>query len=176
MPVSRGFSLVEVMVGLVITCVGVLGMMAMQGRSIQQTQSAVNQNQAILLADNLLELMRSNPDGALTDDQFTTASAYYKASGSTFSSGTASSCLSRDRSAGGSSVASADVACWLQDVQSLLPVDSDVLGSSFTICPSAQPDTCTTAASAVVMIQIAWVDRTGQCADNICTYRLRSEL
>lgn len=176
MPMSRGFSLVEVMVALVITCVGVLGMMAMQGRSIQQTQSAVSQNQAILLADNLLELMRSNPSAALTDNQFTTASAYYKASGSTFSSSTGSACLNRDRAAGGSSVASMDIACWLQDVQSLLPVDSDVLGSSFTVCPSAKPDTCTTAASSVVMIQIAWIDRTGQCAEQVCIYRLRSEL
>lgn len=176
MRMSRGFSLIEVMVGVVITCVGILGMLALQARSIQQTQSAVSQSQAILLADSLMELMRSNASAALVDDQFTTASTYYKAAGSTFATTTASNCLTRDRSAGGSTVASGDLACWLQDVSKLLPVTDDILSANFAICPSSAADTCTTAASSVVMVQISWVDRTGLCTDNLCTYRLRSEL
>lgn len=173
-----GFSLVEVMVSLLVTCVGVLGMFALQGRSIQYTQSAVNHNQAILLADNLLELMRSNPDGALTDDLFSVASKYYKAPGSAFASGSdaLSACLSRSRSAGGSTVASADMACWQQDVRNLLPVNDTLLKASFTICPSSTPEHCTTTSSSVVMIQIAWLDTSSECADHICIYRLRSEL
>ncbi|MBC9252496.1 type IV pilus modification protein PilV [Pseudomonas alcaligenes] len=173
-----GFSMIEVLVSLVVTCVGVLGMFALQGRSIQYTQGAVNQNQAILLADNLLELMRSNPDGALSDDLFTTSSKYYKAPGTAFTSGSTAltSCLSRSRSTGGSAVASADLDCWLQDVGNLLPVNDTLFKASFAICPSSSPGYCTTSDSSVVMIQIAWVDKSGECPDNICVYRLRSEL
>ncbi|MBB2496767.1 type IV pilus modification protein PilV [Pseudomonas sp. UL070] len=175
---ALGFSLVEVMVSLLVTCVGVLGMFALQGRSIQYTQSAVNHNQAILLADNLLELMRSNPEGALTDNLFSVASTYYKAPGASFATGssTLSACLSRSRSTGGSAVASADMDCWQQDVRNLLPVSDTLLKASFTVCPSSLPEHCTTASSSVVMIQIAWSDKAGECPDNVCIYRLRSEL
>jgi prepilin-type N-terminal cleavage/methylation domain-containing protein len=73
---QQGFSLIEVMVSLVIICIGVLGMLAMQGRSVQLTQSTVSQSQAVLLANNLLELMRSNPGGALSSDLFSASSSY----------------------------------------------------------------------------------------------------
>ncbi|PAU58981.1 type IV pilus modification protein PilV [Pseudomonas sp. PIC25] len=177
-PRFHGFSMIEVLVGLVLTCIGVLGMVALQARSIHYTQSAVNHNQAILLADNLLEMMRSNPSGALTDDLFTTSSTYYKAPGSAFASTSTSldECLSRDRSNGGSTVATADLDCWRQEVQSLLPVTDDALEASFAICPSASPDSCSASGSSVVMIQIAWTDNSGECDDNLCIYRLRSEL
>ncbi len=175
---SQGFSMIEMLVSLVVICVGVLGMLAMQGRSIQLTQSTVSQSQAVLLADNLLELMRSNPAGALSGDLFSSASAYYKASGADFTSGSAelANCLSRSRSLGGSSVATADLNCWQQDVRSLLPVNDALLKSSFTICPSQAAGSCSAGSASVVMIQIAWLDKTGACADNVCIYQLRSEL
>lgn len=175
---QQGFSMIEVLVSLVIICIGVLGMLAMQGRSVQLTQSTVSQSQAVLLADNLLELMRSNPSSALSADLFSTSSSYYKASGSGFvsHSATPTDCLSRSRSAGGSSVATADMDCWLLGVRSLLPVSEALLTSSFAICPSSASGSCSAGSSSVVMIQIAWTDKTGACDDNICIYQLRSEL
>ena len=60
---SRGFSLIEVLVTIVLTTVGILGMVALQGRSIQYTQDAVNRNTAIALTNELVEIMRANRDG-----------------------------------------------------------------------------------------------------------------
>lgn len=176
--VQCGFSMVEVLVSLVIICIGVLGMLALQGRSVQLTQSTVSQSQAVLLANDLLELMRSNPSSALTSDLFSSSSSYYKATGSAFTvtSSAPTDCLTRSRSAGGSSVATADIDCWLQSVRSLLPVSDALLTSSFAICPSSSSGACSTGSSSVVMIQIAWTDKTGACDDNTCIYQLRSEL
>lgn len=175
---GQGFSMIEMLVSLVIICIGVLGMLAMQGRSTQLTQSTVSQSQAVFLAANLLELMRSNPDGALSGDLFSSASAYYKPSGADFNSGSTvlANCLARSRSSGGSSVATADLDCWQQDVRSLLPVNDELLKSNFTICPSQADGSCSGSSGSVVMIQIAWLDKTGACDDNVCTYQLRSEL
>lgn len=177
-PAQQGFSMIEVLVSLVIICIGVLGMLAMQGRSVQLTQSTVSQSQAVLLANNLLELMRSNPSSALSADLFSASSSYYKAAGSEFASGSAAptNCLSRSRSAGGSSVATADLDCWLQDVRNLLPVSEALLKDSFAICPSSASGSCSGSSSSVLMIQIAWTDKTGACDDNTCIYQLRSEL
>ena len=58
---SNGFSLIEVMVTLVLTTIGILGMVAMQGRSIQYSQDAVHRNAAVMLTGDLLEIIRTNP-------------------------------------------------------------------------------------------------------------------
>lgn len=172
-----GFSLVEVLVGLVVLCIGVLGMVSMQTHGLQLSQSASQRNAAMMLANDLVEMMRSNPDAALNAAYlFSNTSSYYKAAGSEFSSTSVASCASLDRSAGGATVASQDLGCWLQEVQSLLPVTSGLLKSNFTICPSKQDNSCSSGSSSVVMIQLAWQDKSGACTDNICYYRLRAEL
>ncbi|SEP42964.1 type IV pilus modification protein PilV [Pseudomonas sp. Snoq117.2] len=60
---QRGFSLIEVLVSLIVICIGVLGMVALQSRSLVQTQDSVLRNNAIMLAGDLIEMMRSNPGG-----------------------------------------------------------------------------------------------------------------
>ena len=47
---DQGFSLIEVLVALLLTTVGVLGMVALQGRSVQYTQDSVQRNVAVDLA------------------------------------------------------------------------------------------------------------------------------
>jgi type IV pilus assembly protein PilV len=171
-----GFSLVEVLIALLVLCIGLLGMVSLQGRGLQLSQSANQRSTAIMLAQDLVEMMRSNPDATLTNNLFSTASSYYKAAGSEFSSTSVANCASLDRSAGGATVASQDFGCWLQQVQSLLPVTSGLLKSNFTICPSSKENSCSSGPSSVVMIQLAWQDKSGDCNDNICYYRLRAEL
>ncbi|MDF3931617.1 type IV pilus modification protein PilV [Pseudomonas citronellolis] len=173
---QRGFTLLEVLVSLLLVSVGALGMAALQAKSLRYTQDAVQRNGAILLANQLLEQMRSNPKGALTSNKFTIGSGYYKAAGSAFASTSRTDCSTRSRGAGGSDVASADLACWVQSVKATLPVTSAILASDFTICPSQADGSCTDTASSAVLIRIAWQDPTGQCDDNLCTYSLRGEL
>ncbi|MCR3769086.1 type IV pilus modification protein PilV, partial [Pseudomonas aeruginosa] len=47
---ETGFSMIEVLVALVLISIGVLGMVAMQGRTIQYTQESVQRNAAAMLA------------------------------------------------------------------------------------------------------------------------------
>ncbi|MCP1625438.1 type IV pilus modification protein PilV [Pseudomonas nitroreducens] len=174
---DRGFSLLEVLISLLLVSVGALGMAALQGKSLHYTQDAVQRNEAIMLAQQLLEQMRSNPKDALSaTHQFSSSSAYYKVAGSAFSTTTRSDCATRERGNGGSDVAKADLACWLQAVQATLPVTSAILSADFTICPSQSDGACSNDASSAVLIQLAWQDPSGQCDNNLCTYRLRGEL
>src|SRR5690554_6483622 len=57
---QRGFGLIEVLVTIVLTAIGILGVVAMQGKSIQFTQQAVNRNTAALLAADLMETLRAS--------------------------------------------------------------------------------------------------------------------
>lgn len=168
--------MLEVLISLLLVSLGALGMAALQGKSLRYTQDALQRNEAIQLAQQLLEEMRSNPTGALSSNKFSSSSAYYKALGDAFETTTRSDCSTRDRGAGGSDVAEADLACWLQSVQASLPVSSEILGASYGICPSQADGACSSTPSSAVLIQIAWKDPTGQCDDNLCIYRLRGEL
>lgn len=61
MKTDKGFSLIEVLVALLLTTIGILGMVALQGRSIQYTQDSVQRNTAIVLASDLIEIVRAHP-------------------------------------------------------------------------------------------------------------------
>ncbi len=176
---STGFSMIEVLVSLLILCIGILGMAALQTRSIKLTQDSVQLNNATMLAGDLLEMMRSNPGN--NSALFTTSSNYYKPLNSDFQTtplASGESCASLDRSLGGEAVARKDLTCWLMQVKAQLPVNDDLIKSNFAVCPQSTPDnTCTSGSnSSVVMIQIAWQDNSGSCANNVCYYRLRTEL
>lgn len=62
---QRGASLVEVMVALFVLAIGLLGMLALQTKSMQFNQSAYSYSQAVFLASDLAERIRTNPDRAV---------------------------------------------------------------------------------------------------------------
>lgn len=166
MPVCRGFTLIEILVALLVLAIGVLGTLALQARSLQQTQDAHLRGNAVMLANDLLELMRSNPAAG--------PSGYLKARGTGFPAAPAD-CAERDRSAGGPAVAQADLGCWRQKVERLLPVDADLLGR-LEVCRTRAVDRCAADGSAV-LIRLLWSDRrSGLCAQGVCSYVLRAEL
>lgn len=57
---QKGSSLVEVMVALFVLAIGLLGVLAMQSKSMQYNQSAHVYSQAIYLANDIAERIRSN--------------------------------------------------------------------------------------------------------------------
>ncbi|MGE6528925.1 type IV pilus modification protein PilV [Pseudomonas sp. NPDC077382] len=57
---SRGFTLVEVMVALVILAIGLLGMATLMMNSLQSNESAYSRSQATLMAYDILDRMRAN--------------------------------------------------------------------------------------------------------------------
>lgn len=182
--ICRGFSMIEVLVSLLLICVGVLGMAALQGRTVQYTTDATQRGNAIMLASELMEMMRSNRSALLSaTDKLQSSSNYYKAANASFPS-TPSNCASRTRNGDAAALATADLGCWQAVVQRLLPVNSTVLKENFVICQSKTLDSSSGApicssdgTGTAVMIQLAWLDaKSGMCSNNICTYTLRSEL
>ena len=58
---SRGFSLIEVMVSVLIMAVGILGVAGMQVLSLQQNRNALLRDQALQAGNDILDRMRANP-------------------------------------------------------------------------------------------------------------------
>ncbi|WP_027600193.1 MULTISPECIES: type IV pilus modification protein PilV [Pseudomonas] len=192
-----GVSMIEVLVSLVIICIGVLGMVALQTRSVALSQDSVQRSNAMVLANDLLELMRSNRDQVVASDKVKIDGAYIKQPGTNFRTkalDAGKTCLTRDRSAGGETVAGQDLGCWLNQVKALLPVTDALIASSFAVCPasgvpklpSSDPagnttplGACETNAVAPVMVVVAWQDVSNDslnCPKGVCYYALRSEL
>lgn len=163
---NSGFTLIEVMVTLILLTIGMLGLVAMQGRGIQYTTDSAQRNNAAMLATSLLEQIRANPS-QLDKYLLTELPA-------------ADTC---DTSA---AILASDVdqqlTCWSNKVRLLLP-DADALKDQFYICRSSSPGIC--AAGSAVEIQIAWRAGGDGCLDasapansdpSICRFRLRGEL
>lgn len=161
---QKGFSLIEILVTMLLVSIGLLGMAALQGRTIGYTQDSIQRNTAAVLASDLLELIRANPSAL---------ASFYKASNSAFPSLPGIGCTSTPTSA------SDQLACWSDRAAKLLPGASALLASNFYICRSATPGTCSNSGSAVE-IQIAWSVKAGECLDQsdstTCTYRLRADI
>lgn len=165
-----GFSLIEVLITLVLVCIGVLGMVAMQGRTVQYTQDSIQRNTAASLANDLVELMRANPGG------LPATSGFYKAATADFPTAPSAGC-------GTTNNASEQLACWAVKAGKLLPGATALLSSDFYICRSPSAGTCASGSSpsgSAVEIQIAWTVKAGECLDNststTCHYRLRTEI
>ncbi len=62
----RGSSLIEVVVALFVLAIGMLGVLSLQVKSMQFNQSAYYYSQAVYLANDILEGMRSNSSAAET--------------------------------------------------------------------------------------------------------------
>jgi len=163
---ARGFSMIEVLITLVLVCIGVLGMVALQSRTVQYTQDTVQRNTAAALANDLVELIRANPTG------LPASSGFYKASGAAFPDAPSGGCGST------TNVASEQLACWAQKAGKLLPGASSLLTNDFYVCRSLSANSCGNGSA--VEIQIAWTVKAGECMDNStatkCYYRLRTEI
>lgn len=170
---SKGFSMIEVLITLILICIGVLGMVAMQGRTIQYTQDSVQRNTAATLANDLIELMRAMPNG------LPATSGFYKAKDASFPSATDAECQASP------SAAAKQLACWGKKVELALPdAGSDDIQGEIYICRSKTAGSCTGDGSAVE-IQLAWRVKEGECMETglannadktICHYRLRSQI
>ncbi len=67
-PGSRGFTLLEVLVALVVLSIGLLGLSGMQTTSLRNNHSAFLRSQATVVTNDILDRMRANRDSALDGD------------------------------------------------------------------------------------------------------------
>lgn len=61
---QQGMSLIEVLIAVLILGIGVLGIAAMQASAMRNSQSSMQQSQAVIFANGLMDAMRANPNGA----------------------------------------------------------------------------------------------------------------
>ncbi|TWE10554.1 type IV pilus assembly protein PilV [Pseudomonas sp. AG1028] len=182
--VQKGFSLIEVLVALLLTTVGVLGMVALQGRSVQYSQDSVQRNVAVDLANELVEIIRANPGETFSNaaPQFPmnnglkSSSIFYKAKASDFSS--PADCVASATVVPKTAAEQRD--CWASKAKALLPGGSTVFVSDSYICRSSSAGNCNGQGS-MIEIRLAWQVREGTCLDaadttnssTICTYTVR---
>lgn len=185
MTTHKGFSLIEVLVALLLTTVGVLGMVALQGRSIQYTQDSVQRNTAVVLASDIIEIMRANPQElyASAPPQFPmnsgmkASSLFYKNTGDDFDNRDA--CVASPTRLAETAKEQRD--CWADKVEAMLPGGTDLFESDMHVCRSSTPGSCNNAGS-MIEIRLAWQVREGACLDasdpdaTVCTYTVRVEL
>lgn len=173
-----GFSMIEVLVSLLITVIGVLGMVALQSKAIPYTQDSVQRNTAIMLVDDLVEIIRVAGD-------CTSANGCLNSPGATFPAA-AANCIPTP------AALQQQIGCWAIRAGAALPGGTTLLGSYFYICRSLKPGdvtadndgkpaacATTSLSNTEVEIQVAWqVKNAADCMDGttggVCTYRLRT--
>ena len=173
---SAGFSMIEVMVSLLVIVIGVLGLAGLQSKTIPYTQDSAQRNTAIMLADDLVDLMRaSNNDSSVSIKDF------QKAPGADFPAA-ASSCAPTPSSI------SNRLGCWAAQAAKVLPGATALLNTGFYVCWSVVPTditntSCSGAGSGQeVEIRLSWsVAKGGDCLDGsttntACTYTIRTRL
>lgn len=170
---SKGFSLIEAMVALIIISVGVLGLVAMPGRTIQYSNESTQRDRAIMLANDLAEMMRSNRNALIGANGLpNAASNYYKAAGTAFPTTITANC----QTAAGCTVdqlATTQMATWARQVQNALPIGPDLtlLTNQYIVCRTnnaSAANPCSGTGSSV-LIQIAWLGKDVCPAGTVCT-------
>lgn len=185
---SQGFSLIEVLVTIVLTIVGILGMVALQSKSIQYTQDAVNRNAAVTLTKDLVEIIRmhrhdlfvNKPPLAYTYSGLQPSSSIYGSDGKLTLN--AKSCPT-------TTVAQTllqQANCWLKRAQETLPDASTLLDGHFVVCPSyelddgGRPKCAKNYKGSTLALQVAWRSKEKVCGQkldsDICTLTTRVEL
>ncbi len=117
-----GFTLLEVLVALVVLSLGLLGVAGLQAKSQQFSSQAYLHTQATVLAHDMFERMRANPQGLIMN-------TYYNQPAAT----SHNNCF---KVAGCSvlEMAQNDMYEWSQDVAKTLP------GGTATVCIDSTPD------------------------------------
>jgi len=153
---SRGFTMVEVLVAVIVLSVGLLGLAGLQAASLRNNQQSYMRSQSILLVNDIAERMRANLPGVQSGsyDQGAGAAAVSKTNCTTITG-----CSSAD-------LASDDLYEWTRNVGNSLPA-----GEAF-VCLDSTPNDGTSAADAhcdgvgpLFAIKLWWDDtRSGNVA------------
>lgn len=143
---TRGFTLIEVMVALVVLAVGLLGMASLMVRSQQSNEGAYSRSQASILAYDIIERMRANKVLASPQE---TRKVSYATQNSAYAMGSLPTCATpaNGQQAAGNAQATQDIAQWCLAVRYSLP---NVDASNTSISRNGN----------LYTVRIQWVDAT----------------
>ncbi|MEZ5629793.1 MAG: type IV pilus modification protein PilV [Burkholderiaceae bacterium] len=112
---QRGITLIESLVALVVSALGVLGILGMQMRTLADTQSSVRRAQAIRLIDDLSERMKVNSNALMVLNDYTSGWTAAPPTAPAAKNCSAAKCSSTE-------LAAYDIAEWKRSVQRMLPL------------------------------------------------------
>jgi type IV pilus assembly protein PilV len=118
-PRTRGVTLVEVLVALLILSVGLLGIAGLYVENLRTGRTGALRTQAATLAADMAERIRTNRTGA---------AAFVRVTGQR--------CTELAGSASIDEVAANEVACWQEDVANLLPNGTGIVARDTTTVPA----------------------------------------
>lgn len=158
---NHGFTLIEVLVAIVVLAIGVLGVAALQTKSLSQGQGSLQATQAVALAYDYADRIRANPCGAYEGlYEISQTSLPTSAPSKTCYGSTATTCTS-----------AADLAAWdrydwyTNQLKKKLPAGSTaiVACSDGTSCSSSNYTTCgvTPNPPQTIMISVYWTQKGG---------------
>lgn len=108
---QKGITLIEALVALVITAVGILGVVGVQLRSLADTQTGIRRAQAVRLVEDLSERLKVNPNALAVLDLYKKDWGKPAANPTACDTGCASDALAKQ-----------DLATWYSQVQAALPL------------------------------------------------------
>lgn len=157
---SRGFSLIEVLVSVVVLSFGLLGMVGMQAAALQANREARLQSSAVVLARELAEMIRGNKAVGL--EITTTTNPYLGSFSSPLVAADPKYCLNvsvgTTACTNTSEIAKAQMTEWLARVDSQLP------GARVSVCFDSAPFdsnglpqwACTVGAGGLMVVKLGW--------------------
>ncbi len=120
---TRGFSLVEVLVALIIMSVGMLGIASLYVQSMQAGRTSLFRHNAVTLAGDVADRIRANP----------TAGAAYSGAGADFN------CIAQGTNCSAPQMAAQDVLVWSNQAANSLPDGAvDILFDNAVAPPTYQ--------------------------------------
>lgn len=148
---QRGVGLIEVMIGLFVLAIGLLGMASLQNKAVRMNNTSYLYSQATLLASDIVERVRANRD-AVGD--------YAYAYGDSVTASTdcgAENCTAEQ-------MADWDVAQWRADIASSLPqgegeVEVDVTNNEITVEIRFDDDTGDSSESSTTLFTVNIISR-----------------
>ncbi len=155
---SRGATLIEVLIAVLVLAVGILGLMGLQINGKRTTYEALQRSAAVNLAQDMINRMRANPNVAPTitflDDEYDTGADYDNGGvGGGQVATPAVDCAEAGAGCTRAQLAAFDLATWEADLD-------DAVTSNGLINPTGCIDVDITAANgSLITVMVAWESR-----------------
>jgi type IV pilus assembly protein PilV len=121
---AAGFSLIEVLVAMFVFSIGLLGLAMLQLNGMRFNTDAYFRTQATLLAYDIIDRMRANPNGASSGYYTVASSGAAAAIQSSYGACKNGSCMCTSATCDKSTLALYDLGKWYESQQQLLPTST----------------------------------------------------